>query len=170
MNDSKPTDAINDVIYQIGLATPVTNAEWGRLFADALLDTGDQEAIRYALAEAGEKYRSKHLSTTRSLAQRATQSLVSTTTSQNDAIPRQLAFEVAFEGVAPRPLALCDHDFLAQAAAYMERKLHGLQRNVNFVRRAARMTKPYPGRTVQSLIHDGMVSLEEIAEEGEKTA
>ncbi len=167
MSDGKPTDTISDVIEQVGLSTPVTNAEWGRMFADALLDMGDDEAIRYALADAGEKYRSIHLSRTRSSARNATRSIIASGAVSDDTLPRQLAFEVAFEGVAPRPLALCDHDFLAQAAAYMERQLHGLQQNVNLIRRAARLTKPYRGRTIQSLIRDGLVSIGDIAEEQE---
>lgn len=157
----RPTDTINAVIAEIGLSTPVTNADWGRMFADALMGAGDEDAIRYALSDAGEKYRSQALSRTRKAARKAVDRTMRRNRPDNAdelAAIKQLAFEVAFEGVAPRPLIQCDYAFLVEAEAYMERLYQGTQENLHFIRHAIDVTAPHPGRLIEDLIADGLLS------------
>lgn len=159
MSDS-PTTTIHDVIAGIGLSAPVTNAEWGELFADALLETGDMDAIRYALADAGEGYRSKHLSMARSRA-RSTVSAAIRQRGDNgtadEAMHQQLGFEVCFEGFAPTPLVNVTHEVLIEAERYMMRQYQGLEKNLAFIRHARRVTAPFPGQRIGDLIVSGLL-------------
>lgn len=162
----RPTDTINAVIDEIGLGTPVTNADWGRMFADALLATGDDDAIRYALSEAGEKYRSQALSRTRKAARKAVDVALKRNRPEGAdvlAAHKQLAFEVCFEGVAPRPLVDADYAFLVEAEAYMERMYQGTQENLLFIRHAIFVTAPYPGQRIGDLIDAGLISADDFA-------
>lgn len=166
----KPTDTINDVIAEIGLSTAVTNAEWGRLFADALIQRADDDAILYALSDAGEKYRSQALSRTRKAARTAVDGAIrtgGTGDSAEIAMQRQMAFEVGYEGVAPMPLLKATHEFISAAVAYAERQYQGFQDNLLFLKHAESVTRPFPGQTVESLINAGLLAPDAFAAESQ---
>lgn len=162
----KPTDTINRVIEELGITTPVTNADWGRMFADLLLEQGDDEAVCYALADAGEKYRSGALSKTRKAARTSVNHAIKkrgANGSAERAAHHQLAFEVSFEGVAPRPLSATTHEFLREAVAYAKRQHHGIQENLRFLQHAEHVTEPFPGQTVHELVSAGLLTAESFA-------
>lgn len=161
-----PRKTINAVIFEIGVSTPVTNAEWGRMFADALMDSFDDDAVRYALSDAGEMYRSKALSEARSKARSAVASAVKSNGANGTAdiaMHQQLGFEISFEGFAPRPLVDVTHEILIECLAYIERQKQGVLKNEAFVRQAANLTAPFPGELIRDLIASGRLSADDFA-------
>lgn len=161
-------DSINAVIRDIGVSKPVQSADWGWEFAERLMDTGDDEAILYALADAGESYRSNELSRFKKSAREAVDRSIANGGKNGTAetfAHRQLSFPVTFEGVAPRPLIQTDHEFLVAAAEYAKKKVLGAEANLLFIERAVRLTAPFPGRIVGDLINEGLIAADAFAME-----
>jgi len=169
----QPTTTISAVITGIGMQTPVTNAEWGRIFADALLELGDEDAIRHALADAGESYRSRYLSASRSKARSAVSRAIKqqgANGTSDVAMQHQLAFEICFEGFPPQPLIDVTHEILVEAEAFAMRQHLGMERNLAFIRQAVHATAPFPGQCIRFLIESGALSAEDFVVEREETA
>lgn len=163
-----PQRTISAVISELGISTPVTNAEWGRMFADALWNTGDDDAIRHALADAGENYRSKRLSETKARARTAVSQAVmqrGANGSADEAMHRQLTFEVCFEGFPPTPLVNVTHEILVEAEAYLMRQHQGMEKNLAFIRQAKHVTAPFPGQRIGELIDSGFLTADAFAAE-----
>ncbi len=153
-------ELIAGITQMIGYKAQLTNAEWGREFAPLLVATGNEEAIKYVVADGAEGYRSKYLSGTRSVARNATAQLSKggmTSEQIGECIVRQLAFEVLAPGTPPVAMRYAKHALLVRAFLEDSRKLAGHQRNNEFLRRAMVATEPYPDQELGELIEEGLV-------------
>lgn len=162
-------DTLHDIIASID--PNQSNADWGREFADAVIDAEDEELIRYVLADAGEKYRSGGLTKLRKKASRAAFDLMRTTNGERAiAQAQQLEMPIVVPGFPPLPLGHANHYFLVDACLAAERQLKGLSRNLKFWQRARDVSQPWPEEPIQTLIERGDITPEMLVIADEEVA
>lgn len=179
-------DDIRRIAEELGFDGDMTNASWGRVFAERLMNEGSNEAILCALEDFGEVYRSKHYSDQRGRIREATRQVArgtykgTATVDPSDgtvkpsplAIPSngagaafvamQLAYPITLPGEPPRKLAESTFWVLDACGDALEKKMRGLGQNLERVRRWAGLVKPWPDRTVSALLHDGTISANQL--------
>ena len=160
-------DLLREIAEEIGFQSWLTNAAWGRRFADLLYATGEEEAIKRVLADGAEGIRSKYLSETRRKARDASAHIVA---SESDAdarawIAQQLSFEVCAPGFPPMPLRDATHQIIAAAYLADLKKLQGHVQNNLQLKRAMDLTAAHPDQTVGELMTSGVITAAELAVE-----
>lgn len=165
MNDEaleSPSQIVAAVADTIGYDAPLANCEWGREFALALMATGDEDAIAYALADAGESYRSRYLSQTRQRSRKAARQLITRngdpSIDLDTILVRQLSFQIEVPGIAPIPASAATHQLLKEAHRYHSKNLRGQIENNAFLQRASALTEPFPDETLGRLIASGRIN------------
>jgi hypothetical protein len=154
---------LHEVIDRVGLPFGLSIAQRAQLCADELLGTGDEEAIRYMLAEGWERELSRQFTEARRVAKRAGKDMVAGG-GEAEPVARQLAFPVVAPGKPPVPLARATHAVIAAALDAEETQLRGRQRNIALLRRAAFATQRWPDKTVAELLAARLISPEQLFE------
>ena len=178
-------DEIRQVAEEIGFDADMTHGEWGRLFADLLMVSASDEAMRVAVADFGSGYRSKHYSDQRGRLREVTRQVargkfkgtamvdpadgaivptspVPMNGNAAEFVAMQLAYPITLPGEPPRKLAEVNFWLLDACGDAIEKKMRGFGQNLERVRRWAGIVKPWPDRSVSSLLHDGTISATEL--------
>jgi hypothetical protein len=165
---TETTELIAAIASEVGFKAELTNAEWGREFAELLFATEDEEAIKYVIADGAETYRSRYLTRTRSAARQATQKLTLEEIETDDTehyVSLQLAFEIVVPGRPPVAARYATHEFLREAYYHDSRRLKGAIANNRWLYRAMKATEPYPDRMLGELVDAGIIDPAEFTEE-----
>ena len=148
-----------------------TNADWGREFAQAVFETGDDDLIIYVLSEAGEKYRSGALSALRAKSRRAAVRIASSDNGEKiDATLTQMEFPIVVPGWPPVSLADATHRFLVDACAAAERHIAGAVQNLAMMERARDLSEPWPDESIGTLVASGRIAADALSRSSEQAA
>ena len=179
-------DEIRQIAEGIGFDNEMTHGEWGRMFADLLMASASDDALRIAVSDFGSMYRSKHYSDQRGRLREVTRQVargtfrgtaivdpvdgsivptsvpVLTNGKASEFVAMQLAYPITLPGEPPRKLAESNYWILDACGDALEKKMRGLGQNLERVRRWAGIVKPWPDRSVSALLHDGTISATEL--------
>jgi hypothetical protein len=182
-NETGPWGEIRLIADEIGFDGDMTHGEWGRVFADSLMQSGSDDAIWIAVADFGAMYRSKHYTDQRGRIREMTRQVargtfksvgmaqpngltpslpVSLKDDGSAFVAKQLAYPITLHGEPPRTLADSNFWILEACGDYYEKKMRGLGQNLERVRRWAGIVKPWPDRTVSALLHDKTITATEL--------
>lgn len=150
------------IAEQIGYMAHLTNAEWGRVFAERLVEEDESDAIQYACADAGEGYRALFLSGVRQKAKSASRRLVRDDLTDEE-IARQLELQLNFVINPPNcggPLHMLEAsneyivtDYLAEL-----KRIAGQMHSLMIRKRAIEATMPFPGIPIYELLEQGLIT------------
>lgn len=149
-----------DIERDVGGEFSMPIAVRAKLCAEKTLKSADDEAMLVMLEEGWDR----RLSREQSAAKRAARDAIIKASRQGEdgEASVQLSFPIISPERPPSTLAKATNELIRLAIRSERQQLRGREQNIRFMEKWEEKTRPFPGRPVEDLIREGLLSYEDL--------